>query len=160
MIVRRAIPADVPAMTALQNAIIRRGGTTAHEVERTDAEVRAAYIDGPTVLCCHVAENAGRILGFQVLGRYPGLLEGWGELGTFVDVTLQRGGVGVALFAATVEAARGFGLLTLDATIRADNAAGLGYYSRRGFVDYAVEPDFALRDGRVVGRIRKRFDLD
>jgi hypothetical protein len=47
----------------------------------------------------------------------------------------------------------------INATIRADNAPGLGYYARRGFTDYATDPAFSLRDGTIVGRISRRFDL-
>ena len=51
------------------------------------------------------------------------------------------------------------GIITLNATIRADNVPGLGYYARRGFIDYGSDPAWALDDGRVVGRVNKRFDL-
>ena len=56
-------------------------------------------------------------------------------------------------------AARGAGVTVLNATIRADNAPGLGYYARRGFVDYAEDPDFRLKSGARVGRVSRRFDL-
>jgi ribosomal protein S18 acetylase RimI-like enzyme len=41
------------------------------------------------------------------------------------------------LFAAMLETARDAGISTIDAAIRADNAAGPAFYSRRGFVDDA-----------------------
>ncbi len=47
----------------------------------------------------------------------------------------------------------------IDATIRADNASGLAYYKAMGFTDWDVLRDVPLSDGRVVDRIRKRFDL-
>ena len=159
MIVRKAELHDVGAMTDLQNAVIRIGGTTAHEVERSAEEVARAYLTGPGVLCAHVAEEAGRIIGFQVLGAYPGIPDRWGDIGTFVHPEIQRGGVGAALFAATLEWARGHGVPVLLAVIRADNRVGLGYYAKRGFVDWGTEPDITLKDGRVVGRIAKRFDV-
>ena len=159
MIVRSAEPYDVAGMTEMQNLIIRIGGTTAHEVERSLAEVARAYLTGPNVLCAHVAEDEGRIIGFQVLGLYPGMPDRWGDIGTFVHPDVQRGGVGAALFAATVKWAQAHGVPTLLAVIRADNVVGLGYYARRGFVDWGTEPDITLKDGRVVGRIAKRFDV-
>ena len=159
MIIREAILADVPGMTAMQNAVIRIGGTTAHEDERTIEDVAAAYLTGPSVLCAHVAEEDGRIIGFQVLGLYPDMPDRWGDIGTFVHPDVQRGGVGAALFAATVGWARAHGVPTLLAVIRADNRVGLGYYTKRGFVDFGTEPDITLKDGRVVGRIAKRFDV-
>jgi GNAT superfamily N-acetyltransferase len=146
-------------MTALQNAIIRIGGTTAHEVERSEEAVAVAYLTGDRVLCAHVAEESGGIIGFQVVGLYPGMPDRWGDIGTFVQPGIQRGGVGAALFAATLDWARANDVPTLLAVIRADNVVGLGYYTKRGFVDWGSEPDITLKDGRVVGRIAKRFDV-
>jgi len=71
----------------------------------------------------------------------------------------QARGIGAALFAASVAAARAAGLRVLNATIRADNVPGLAYYARRGFVDYATDPEWALADGRKVGKVSRRFDL-
>ena len=159
MIVRQATLQDCPAMCALLNAIIRKGGTTAFEAEKTPEEVADWYLTGPDALLCHVAEDLGRIIGYQTISRYGEFPAGWGDIGTFVEIGLQRSGAGAALFAATCVAARAKGLTTINATIRADNVPGLGYYTRRGFVDYARDPGYALADGTVVGRISKRFDL-
>lgn len=159
MIIRPAQPADAAAMTALLNKIISIGGTTAHQHEKTQADVRADYIDGPEALICHVAESAGQVVGFQAVGVWPGLPQGWGDIGTFVAPGLQARGTGQALFAATCAAARARGLVALNATIRADNRPGLAFYARAGFVDYAEDVGWALEDGRVVGRVSRRFDL-
>jgi L-amino acid N-acyltransferase YncA len=159
MIVQPATLQDTPAMCALLNAIIRKGGTTAFEEEKIPDEVADWYLTGPHALLCHVAQDAGRIVGYQTVSRYGDLPEGWGDIGTFVEIGLQRSGAGAALFAATVQAARHKGLTTINATIRADNVPGLGYYTRRGFVDHGTDPDYALANGTIVGRISKRFDL-
>lgn len=160
MIVRPAVPGDAAAMVALQNEIIGIGGTTAHQTPRSAAQVLADYIAGPDVICCHVAEAAGDLLGFQSVGRHPDLPPAWGDIGSYVRQGLQRGGVGMALFQATVDALRASEVTTINAAIRADNVPGLGYYTRRGFVDCGQDQDFALTDGRVVGRICKRYDLN
>ena len=146
-------------MAALLNGIIAIGGTTAHQHPKTEAQIRADYIDGPEALTCVVAEEDGQLIGFQAVGVWPGLPEGWGDIGTFVAPGLQAKGIGSALFAATRAAARESGLAVLNATIRADNAPGLAYYGRLGFADYAHDPDWALEDGRKVGRVSRRFDL-
>jgi L-amino acid N-acyltransferase YncA len=159
MIIRKADVADAEGMADILNRIILIGGTTAHEQEFSIAKVTRHYINGTAVICCHVAEEAGQIIGFQAVDRHPELPAGWGDIGTFVDPDVQRSGAGALLFQATCDATRAAGLTAINATIRADNAPGLGYYARRGFQDYATDPDYVLADGARVGRVSKRFDL-
>lgn len=159
MILRPATLADVPQMRALHEAIIRIGGTTSYLTPFDEGGFIANYLTPPDTICCHVAEGAEGLIGFQSLAYWPALPQGWADIGTFVSPGRQRTGAGAALFAATVAAARAAGISTINAAIRADNAPGLGYYSKRGFTDYAAEPDYTLADGRKVGRVLKRFDL-
>lgn len=157
---RPARPEDTAPMCALLNAIIARGGTTAHQVPFTPEGIASHYMTAPEAVSCVVAEIDGRIVGFQVLGLAPGYLpEGWGEIGTFVAEGMQGKGVGKALFAATQAAARAAGLRHIDATIRADNFGGLAFYSGLGFRDYRIWRHVPLTDGRPVDRHSKRFDL-
>ena len=79
------------------------------------------------------------------------------SIGTFTEVGLVKRGVGAALFARTVEAARAAGVRTIDATIRADNAGGIAFYSRLGFQDYHRLLARPLKNGTPVDRIRKRL---
>lgn len=119
--------------------------------------VRARYIEGAAVLACTLAlsEDAvevGEVLGLQVLirgeeGDDYNVPEGWGVIGTHVSPHAARKGVGAALFKVTRDIARAQGLEKIDATIGAENEAGLGYYKAMGFVTYA-------KDGR---RVRKSF---
>ena len=155
MIVRIATPADATGMTALLNAVIAEGGTTAHETPMTAAEVQDHFIDGPGVLSSVVAEEGGVIVGWQSVGW-------WHDdphIGTFVLPVLQAKGVGSALFAVTLAKLRGGDVDRIIAWIRADNVPGLAYYARIGFRDVGGEPGFALKDGTIVGRIHRRFDL-
>lgn len=155
MILRRPVPADAAAMADLLNAIIAFGGTTAHQHPTTPEQMQHYYIDGPAVKTSIVAVDQGRIVGFQSVGFW----QGEDHIGTFVQPGLQAKGLGIAMFAETCAQARKAGLTCLIAAIRADNVSGLAYYARIGFRDIATIPDFALDDGRVVGRIIRRFDL-
>ena len=160
---RPAVPADVPAMTVLLNEIIAIGGTTAHEVPLSDTDMLHHYIQPDHHLSTFVAVLDGVVVGFQML-VWPNPNEGpmpdhWGFIGSFVKVGLTGQGIGRALFATTCAAARAAGCRHIDATIRADNASGLRFYAAVGFVDYDIWKDVPLRDGRLVDRIRKRFDL-
>jgi L-amino acid N-acyltransferase YncA len=161
---RPATAADAPAMCAILNAIIAIGGTTAYEDPFTPATMTANYIAAPLLISCTLAELDGQPAGFQGLwhpdpARDNPLPPGWAAIASFVRVGLTGRGIGRALFAATTTAAHAAGITTIDATIRADNASGLTFYTALGFRDYAVIPAVPLKDGTPVDRIRKRFDL-
>jgi L-amino acid N-acyltransferase YncA len=155
MITRLAEPADAPGMTALLNAVIAKGGTTAHQSPMTEAEVRDHYIDGSDVLSSVVAEDAGKIIGWQSVGHW----NGEPHIGTFVQPGLQAKGVGAALFALTLTTLRKTAIRYIIAWIRADNVPGLAYYARIGFRDIGGDPGFALDNGQIVGRVYRRYDL-
>ena len=155
MLIRPARPADAPAMTAILNEIISIGGTTAHETPKDPGHVRHDYLDGPDVLSSTVAEDAAAVIGWQSVGMW----KGDPHIGTFVRPGTQAKGTGAALFALTCETLRSMGITYIIAHIRADNVPGLAYYARIGFRDIGQDPDYALSDGRRVGRIFRRFDL-
>ncbi|MGV8954520.1 MAG: GNAT family N-acetyltransferase [Cypionkella sp.] len=155
MIARKALPSDAPAMADLLNRIIAIGGTTAHETAKSPDHIRDHYIDGAGTITCVVAEDAGRVIGWQSIG--------WSHdephIGSFVDPEVQAKGTGAVMFALTRDLALQAGLTEIIASIRADNIPGLAYYARIGFVDIRHEPDFALSTGQITGRITRRYPL-
>jgi L-amino acid N-acyltransferase YncA len=159
---RPATTKDATAMAALLNEIIAIGGTTAYEEPFSGESMDDHYVSARNLIACTVAERDGELLGFQGLfwptdeDPFP---MGWAFIATFARVGRTGGGVGRALFAATVKAARGAGVRTIDATIRGDNTSGLAFYGRMGFTDYDCLVGVPLKDGTPVDRIRKRFDL-
>ncbi len=163
MIIRDAENRDAADMSALLNAIIAKGGTTAHQRPFDPERMRKHYLAQHNFISCIVAEDAGRIIGFQSLA-WPGEDEGrlpknWGIIASFVADQAAGKGVGQRLFAATRQKAQAANVATIDATIRADNVPGLRYYSGLGFVDYDRIKDVPLSDGTLVDRVCKRFDL-
>ncbi len=160
-LVRPYTPDDAPALTELLNAIIAKGGTTALQSAFSVDALAPAYLDGPDVHICLVAVDAAtnRIEGFQTLGRVASLPADVGDIGTFARVDGAKRGVGSALFAAMADAARTHGLSAINATIRADNAGGLGFYAKQGFVDHATTRAMPLADGTPVDRVHKRYAL-
>jgi L-amino acid N-acyltransferase YncA len=142
-------------MTAVLNAVIAVGGTTAHEHPRTEAQVREGYVTGPDVLSSVVCEEDGQIVGWQSVEMW----QGDPHIGSFVRPGLQARGAGTAMFGLTCQTLKAKGIGHIIAFIRADNAPGLAYYARIGFRDIGTDPDFALEDGRKVGRIYRRVDL-
>ncbi|MCK8483238.1 GNAT family N-acetyltransferase [Aliiroseovarius sp. S2029] len=119
-----------------------------------EAFVRDYYINNPDGIRCSVAvDDDGTILGMQALSlavpdNIYGVTPGWGIIGTHVNPSAARRGVGKALLAATIKAARDAGLMHIDATIGATNAEGLGYYEAMGFRTYRT------KDGAVCKRFR------
>ena len=101
----------------------------------------------------------GRRLGFQHLQGLSKLPDDWGDIATFALINSPVRGVGTALFEATKAKAQELKLVAINATIRADNVPGLAYYSKMGFVDYAVAEAVPLSDGTLVDRISKKFLL-
>ncbi|KJZ19350.1 GNAT family N-acetyltransferase [Loktanella sp. S4079] len=163
MIIRPARNTDAPDMTALLNEIIGIGGSTAHETPFDQAKMLAHYIACPNLISCQVAEESDQVRGFQWLGwatdEDAPVPSDWGIIASFVAPNAAGKGIGQQLFSATQEAARAAGAVAIDATIRADNVAGLRYYTGLGFRDYDRLIDIPLSDGTKVDRIRKRYDL-
>jgi len=159
--VRPTEAADIAALTAIINAIIAIGGTTAYEDPFTEERLAAHLLDDPRLICCHTAHNPidGMPVGYQVLKSHPDLSSDWGDIATFARPEPKLPGTGRALFAATSAFARAQGLMAINATIRADNESGLGYYGKMGFEDHAVTRAVPLRDGTPVDRISKRLVL-
>ncbi len=163
---RPAIPADALAMADTLNRIIAAGGTTAHQSSFDAQRMLGHYIAPPLGISCFVALQDGAVIGFQALERadpdWQGegkLPDDWAVIATFVDEGRRGSGVGRGLFALTLAAARAADVVAIDATIRADNALGLAYYSRMGFADHAVIKDVPLRDGTKIDRVQKVFTI-
>ena len=81
------------------------------------------------------------------------------DIATFASRSLQKSGVGIALFARTREAASKLGFSAVNATIRVDNVGGLAYYDRIGFDTYLSEVGNPQSQGRAFNRVHKRFTL-
>ena len=103
--------------------------------------------------------DQGEIAGFQWLGFHEDLPDGCADIATFTRRTPALRGAGRALFEETVKTACGFGVLSINATVRADNILGLSYYEKIGFRDFCVAYGVPLRDGTPVNRISKRYEI-
>ena len=155
MKLREARPEDAAELAALLNEIIAIGGTTAYQTPRSPQDLRETFIEDPHHVSCLVAERGGAILGFQHVER-----EGeTGYIASFARAEPKVPGVGRALMAETLRAARAAGLTSIVAKIRADNVPGLGYYAAMGFEDWTVDRAVPLTDGTPVDRISKRLVL-
>ena len=152
---------DAQELSTLLNEIIARGGTTAWEDPFEPERLARIMLTGPDVICCFVAAELAidRLLGFQSLLMSNDLPDGVVDIATFTRLGLTQRGVGSSLFAATQAEAGRRRFAALNATIRADNAGGLTFYGRLGFVDDSVRRAVPLKDGTSVDRVSKRFSL-
>ncbi|ARO14969.1 GCN5-related N-acetyltransferase [Ketogulonicigenium robustum] len=133
---RDAQPADAAGMAQILRDIIALTG----RMRASDAAYcLATYIENPASVCCTVAiDGAEQVVGFQSLtiagpDSAYGTPEGWGAIGTHVSPDAHGQGVGRALFACTLAAARHAGVTQIDASIGADNPEGQAYYAAMGF---------------------------
>ena len=159
--IRPAMASDAAPLSAILNAIIEIGGTTAFQIPLSTAKFGDYFLHGKGLLACLVAEDwaTGAPLGFQSLSRDPDLPENWADIATFAKRAPTTSGVGTALFAQTRIEARALALTAINAVIRADNRGGLAYYDKMGFETYRIAEAIPLRDGTPVDRIFKRYLL-
>ncbi len=159
MIVRPAKLEDTQALTLILNEIIEIGGTTAYETPLEPEYFVAIVNDPDPKTFIHVVEAAGQVIAVQWMEAYAPPEDHIGGIATFAKPGLTQRGVGSLLFKTTLQASRDAGYVLLNATIRADNASGLAYYSKVGFQDFDVIPAVPLKDGTPMDRVRKRFTL-
>lgn len=158
--VRSVEKKDIPGLCQILNEIIQEGGTTAMEVEVDEATFARYYVTGDDLVACHVAlDQSGQLAGFQWIGINAKLPTSCADIATFTRRTDVVRGAGRGLMAATIKYANKAGFGQINATIRADNVPGLGYYSKMGFVDHSVARAMPMADGTPVDRITKRLTL-
>jgi ribosomal-protein-alanine acetyltransferase len=123
-------------------------------VEAWPGDLLAAELAGPGRLYL-VAEVDGRVAG------YAGLCRGGGEAEVMtlaVDPAARRRGLGRALMAALVEAARQAGQAAVGLTVAQDAAPALALYRSLGFEAVGRLPGYYQASGRDGRRMRLRLD--
>jgi GNAT superfamily N-acetyltransferase len=141
-VLREATAADAPALARVQTELAA-AGLRARPADA--ASIRSTYLDSPDRLRVTVALLDGRVAGFQSLRRAPagnpyGTPAGWGLVGTHIRPAAIGRGLGRALLAPTLAAARHARLLWIEAPIAAGNAGGLAYYEAMGFRTWREAP--------------------
>lgn len=159
MIVRDVEHRDCGELCLVLNQIITIGGTTAFELELDEDEFKSYFLNGSACINSFLVEHDNMLMGFQSLSHHSKLPEGWGDIATFSRVEPRVRGVGTKLFDATKDYAQRNKIEFINATIRADNKAGLAYYEKMGFVDYSVTRNIPLLDGSGVDRISKKYKV-
>lgn len=157
MPIRRATPADVPALVALE----RRAFDPRLYVPMSAARFRA-NVASPTCEAFvfaeddDAAERAGAVLGYSLgLRRRGGRWLRFYSLA--VDASAKGRGIGEALFHHFEENARALGLADVLLEIRADNAFLRERYERFGYAVYRRVEGY-YPDGCACLKMRRRLD--
>lgn len=143
--VRPAVPADVPALVALENA--------AFASDRLDRRALRHAVRSPTILALVAADPGGRVLGYCLVQIRRGSGLGW-LTSVAVSGDARGRGVGRSLVEAAEGAARAAGRGRVRLEVRADNEAARTLYERAGYRLCGTEPDY-YEDGAAALRFEK-----
>ena len=133
LVLRRALPADAPAMAAILNAVIAEGDKTAIAGPLAAPAIADLFLTGPDCSGCTLALVGGQPVGFQALDVHYLAGSGWADISSFVAADARGTGIGRGLWRATQALAGARGLTGLRAVIRSVNAGALAYYRACGF---------------------------
>jgi L-amino acid N-acyltransferase YncA len=153
--IRRATPADAPAIAAIYNEEIAGGEATFETRPRTAQEVEAWLAeDGPLL----VAADRDALLGWARVTPYSDrcVYAGVGEYGVYVAASARGAGIGRALLAALCVEAESRGLHKLVGRMFADNVASRALARSAGFREVGVE----RRHGRLNGEWRDTVPVE
>ena len=136
LMIRPAVAGDASGIVNVVNPIIEAGVYTAFDTPFS-VESEQRYIEMlPTRAIFHVAVAGERIVGFQSMepfATYTHAFDHVGVIGTYVDLSCRRTGIGSALFEATLEEARRKQYEKLFTYILVHNVAALRAYTKHGF---------------------------
>lgn len=158
LLIREARPNDAAAIVGIWNPIIATGLYTAVDTPLTVEGEREYILNFPQRGVFHVAVCRAdqKVVGFQSMepfATYTYAFDHVGVIGTYVDLSYRRQGIGKCLFDATFEAARRKGYEKIFTYVRADNEAALASYLRRGFHIVGTAQKHAKLNGTYVDEI-------
>ncbi len=158
LFVREVQPDDAEAIVNILNPIIEAGRYSALDTPLSIQAEREYILNFPQrgVFLVAVHRQSQKIVGLQSLepfATYTQAFDHVGVLGTFVDLSYRRKGIGTYLFGATFEAARRKGYEKIFTFIRADNLAALASYLKQGFRIVGTAQKQAKVKGRYIDEI-------
>jgi L-amino acid N-acyltransferase YncA len=149
---------DASAIREILNAIIAAGSHTVLDTPFSMEEERA-YIKGfprRGVFNVAVEDPGGRLVGLQSIkpfATYSQAFSHVGSVGTFVDLSARRRGIGLMLSKATFDEARCLGYEKVFTYVRADNLASLAFHLKLGFRVVGIAERQAKLRGQYVDEI-------
>lgn len=164
--IRDATPADVPAITRLQNALLETT-TVEWRYQRHTVDQRAEWLaeheaEGHPVL---VAEADGEVVGwaayheFRPVARWPGY-RFTVENTVHVAESHWGAGVGRALMLELLERARAAGRHRMVAAVTGENEDSIRFHERLGFREVGRLGEVGSKLGRWLDVVFLQHDLD
>jgi L-amino acid N-acyltransferase YncA len=149
---------DAEGIVRVLNPLIESGDHTVLDQPFTVDQERDFIRNLSMRAVFHVAQRdpGDLILGFQNVEPFATYTETFahvGVIGTYVDPSGQRQGIGRLLFESTRLAAREKGYEKFFTFVRADNAGALSFYKRIGFNVIGVAKDQAKIHGRYIDEV-------
>ena len=147
MILRDATGADAGAIATIWNREIRDGVSTFNTIEKELGALKAAIASEAVF---KVVEDADAVLGFATFGPFrggPGYVHSM-EHTIYLAEDARGRGVGRMLMAALQEEARARDIHVLVAGVGSENAAGIAFHTRLGFVEVGRMPQIGRKFGR------------
>ena len=138
LIIRPVRPEDAEEIIRILNPIIETGKYTVLDKTFTAQEEREFITAFPErgIFLAAQSRQDGRIVGLQSLepfAAYTHAFDHVAVLGTFVDLSFWRYGIGGSLSEISFEAARRKGYEKIFTYVRADNPASLAFHKKLGF---------------------------
>lgn len=144
--IRRAAPADLDALVALEEASFDHDRVSRAQFRRHLASPSAAVL---------VAAERGQVLGAALLFFRRGASAA--RLYSIAITQTARGqGLGAKLLEAAEREARNHGCATMKLEVRTDNIAAMALYEKRGYLRRKREPGF-YENGMDAWRYEKPF---
>ncbi|GHE05011.1 N-acetyltransferase [Streptomyces alanosinicus] len=161
MAVRPARPEDVAAVRAIRNHAVEHSTALWTETPQTPAEAvtwLAAHLERGSAF---VAETGGEVAGFAVYGPWRDLAGYRHTVENSVYVRADRHGLGIgsALLATLVTAAREAGHHVMIAGIEAGNTASIRLHERCGFQNVCTVAEVGTKFGRWLDLTLMRLPL-
>jgi len=156
MLIRDAIPPDLPAITAIYNHEVRHAVSTFDTVVRDDAAARDWFEHHPAdrwpVLVAELPGTDGTIGGWSSLSRWSPRIayDRTAEVSVYVDQNHRGQGFGRALLDALVDRAPSVGIHTLIARIEASGTASIQLHEALGFTTIGTMHRVGFKHGRLL----------
>lgn len=160
--VRPAIAADIPAITRIYNQGIADRLATLETEERTEDERHTWLTNREARHPVIVAEREGSVVGWGSLNSFNSrpAYRFVSDFSIYVERAARGSGVGGALLAALIDAARHHDYHKLVLAAFPFNSAGLRLYQRFGFREVGIYREQGVLDGRWVDTIVMELLLD